>query len=139
VKKFLIAAALCVVAPAAANASSWTAYYDCGQGVVPMFGGWHGKTWIDGVEENHEIIPGVEDQEGVVLDPSPDKINIFQDLGMDVREGEEPTSLNADKTVFDFKVKWHGKPVILRWRNDHEVTFDGQATADTMTLRLEHT
>jgi hypothetical protein len=108
-KKLMLGAAALLLLAAPAHASGWTSYYDCGHGVVPIFGGWHGKTWLSGVEANHKIIyKGTEGE---------DQINLFQDLGMDVREGEKPISLNADKTVFDFKVKWHGKTVILHWRS----------------------
>jgi hypothetical protein len=129
----LIAAAFVAVACGPACASGWTAYYDCGNGVVPIFGGWHGKTWISGVEADHKTIFGTDD---------PSQIEIFQDLGVDVREGEEPTSLNADKTVFDFKVEWHGKTVILRWNisNDGpEVTFDGHVCRDMGDGRYDDT
>ena len=147
-RKLLVALVACAALfPTVASASGWTSYYDCGHGVVPIFGGWHGKSWISSVEENHKIID--EGTEGE------DKINLFQDLGMDVREGEEPTSLNADKTIFDFKVKWRGKTVILRWespcsirtscaRNSNEwavakVTFGGHVCHNMGDGRYENT
>jgi hypothetical protein len=147
VKRLLIFALGAVVFSAApAAASGWTAYYDCGHGIVPIFGGWHGKSWLSGVEADHKIILGTDDA---------DQVDMFQDLGMDVREGEEPTSLNADKTVFDFKVKWRGKTMILRWRSpcssstscarnsnawaDAEVSLDGKASHSMGDGRYEDT
>ena len=72
----MMTTALFLFAAVPAYARGWEAYYDCGEGVVAVFAGWHGKTWLGGVEENHKLILEGND--------------VFQDLGMDVREGEEP-------------------------------------------------
>src|SRR4249920_2836010 len=101
-KLLATAIALLTITPAA-HASGWTAYYNCGKGVVPIFGGWHGKTWMS-VEGNHKTI---RDEE------------IFKNLGIAIKDGtddavkEEP--LNADKKDFRFRIKWHGKTHFIHW------------------------
>jgi hypothetical protein len=112
-KKLLLAGSAVLALSASAHASGWEAYYDCGNGVVPIFGGWHGKTWLS-VEANHKVI----------LDE-----RMFQNAGIAINEKPEP--LNADLTDFRFPVKWRGKKMILRYRKfeekDNEVSFGGHA------------
>ena len=119
VKKLLIAAAILCVAPAAANASGWVAEYDCGDGVVATFGGWHGKTWLT-VEGNHKIIREEE---------------LFKDVGIASRQGDDGNPVydkpfNADKTDFRFRIKWHGKTQFIHWH----ATDAGSTVADEISL-----
>jgi hypothetical protein len=119
---FAAAALVVVLGAAPAAASGWLDYYDCGNGVVPIFGGWHGKTWLT-IEGNHKLI----------LDEG-----VFQNAG--TVENEVPFKFNADQTDFSFRVKWHGKTMILRYHNDEharEVTFDGHACRSMGDSRYE--
>lgn len=119
-KRLMLTAALLLLS-VPAHASGWLDYYDCGDGVVPIFGGWHGKTWLT-VEANHELI----------LDEG-----IFQIVGTAVNE-EDRQPLNEDKTDFSFPVEWHGRKVILRYRGvDNEVTFDGRVCRSMGDSRYE--
>jgi hypothetical protein len=115
-----------------AHASGWLAYYDCGNGVVPIFGGWHGKYWLT-VEGNRKVI----------LDEG-----IFRNDGTATKDGtdgeikEDP--LDADKNDFSFRVKWRGKTTILRWRvsdatgtSEAKVTFGGRACRPMGDSRYE--
>ena len=86
-KKLLLAATALLALADAANASGWQAYYDGGNGVVPIISGWHGKMWLS-VDENHGVI--FEDKK-------------FYDGGVDTLE-KNPQPLNADATNFRFRV-----------------------------------
>jgi hypothetical protein len=54
-KKLLLAATAMLAFAGTANASGWQAYYDCGNGVVPIVSGWHGKLWLE-IDENHKTL-----------------------------------------------------------------------------------
>jgi hypothetical protein len=117
-RKFLVTAAvLCISLPA--HASGWYDYYDCGDGVMAIFSGWHGKTWMS-VEGNHKIIREEE---------------IFKSLGIAIKDGtdgavkEDP--LNADKKDFRFRIKWHGKTHFIHWHvTDKEATVPDEVSLD---------
>jgi hypothetical protein len=114
-KKLLFAAvfiAAAFISPA--QASGWQEYFDCGNGVVPIIDGWHGKMWFN-VDQNHKAI--IEDKK-------------FFDAGIDSLE-EHPQPLNADTTNFRFRIKLDGKTTILRFHRadngDDKVTLSGHA------------
>ena len=54
-KKLLLATAVTLATLSRAHASGWQAYYDCGNGVVPIISGWRGKMWLS-VEDDHKTI-----------------------------------------------------------------------------------
>jgi hypothetical protein len=111
-RKLLLATATVLALAGTANASGWYAYYDCGNGVVPIISGWRGKMWLS-VQDNQNAI--LEDKK-------------FFDGGIDSLE-ENPKKLNADVDNFRFRIKWHHKTVILRYRrsedSNKEITFGG--------------
>jgi hypothetical protein len=46
-KKILLAAIASLALAGTANASGWQTYFDCGNKVVPIVSGWHGKMWFE--------------------------------------------------------------------------------------------
>jgi hypothetical protein len=113
-KKIFLAAAAFVALTGAANASGWSEYFDCGNGVVPIIVGWHGKIWLN-IEENHQTV--LEDKK-------------ISDAGIDTFD-DPPQPLNADVTAFRFRIKWNGKTPILRYyrpeNRDDKVTLSGHS------------
>ena len=114
-KKLLLATVTLLSLAGSAHASGWRNYFDCGNRVVAIISGYHGKMWLD-VHDNHKTI--LEDK-------------IFFDGGID-RFDENPKPLNRNVTNFRLRVKWHGKTVILRYRSLEEddnraVTFAGHS------------
>jgi hypothetical protein len=106
VRKLLIALCASVALAAPAHASGWQALYNCGDGVVSKFGGYHGTSWVI-VEANHTSI---------------------------YEEGEPGGAFMASNADFRFRVKWRGKTVTLRYQGiEHAdgyqgtVSFDGHA------------
>jgi len=114
-KKILLATATLLALAGSAHASGWQTYYDCGNRVVSIISGWHGKMWLS-VQEDQTVI--LEDKK-------------FFDGGIDTLE-KNPQPLNVNVNNFRFGVKWHGKNVILRYRSsekdDNEnITFAGHS------------
>jgi hypothetical protein len=73
---------------APAHASGWQSYYDCGDGVVSKFGGYHGTSWVI-VEDDHTKI---------------------------YEEGEPGGAFMTDNADLSFRVKWRGTTKVLRYQ-----------------------
>jgi hypothetical protein len=113
ITKLLLAAAFAAAAfVPTAHASGWQEYYDCGNGVVPIISGWHGKMWLD-VDENHKTV--LESKK-------------FFDGGIDTLD-KPPKPLNADATHFRFRIKLKGRATILRFHRS-ENAYDKVTFAD---------
>lgn len=124
-KKLLTTAAVIIALTGSANASGREAPCDCGNNVTTIIDTWRGKMWLS-VSEDHKLI--IENKK-------------FYDGGVDTLE-EHPQPLNADVTVFRFRVKWNGRTAILRYRRMEEddnkaVTFDGHSCKFTGEPRYD--
>jgi hypothetical protein len=107
-KKMMLAAAAAIMIASPAHASGWVREFDCGSGVMVNVTDWHGKMFL-GVRENGK---DVVDNER------------FYDAGIDALE-EKPEKLNADESVFRFRLKLHGKTVIARYHQFEKFTLSG--------------
>jgi hypothetical protein len=110
-RKLLLATTILAATVLLAAASGWHSYYDCGQGVVAIIDGWHGKMWLN-IDENGKSIS------------TDDKI---YDGGIDALD-DNPKQFNTNFSRV--RVKFHGKTVIFNFQDMDKVTFGGHSCRD---------
>jgi hypothetical protein len=106
-KKLLLATVIALV-PLTAHASGWQLYYNCGEGVVVIIGGWRDKLFLTIEDNGKELAIGgahySKIMDGKIYDAGTDSLH------------KEP-ELDANVSNFRYRVKWHEKTVIFSFKN----------------------